>query len=77
MDGPLGDGLATERYQRLLREADHWRLMKTVTRQQPSRRIQLLVTLAGWLIRGGHFLNDRYQPAPPTLATHGPPEPLR
>ncbi len=52
---PLLDGLATERYQRLLREADHWRLMKTVTRQQPRRRSRVLVTLAGWLIQGGNY----------------------
>ncbi len=72
MDGPLGDGLATERYQRLLREADHWRLIKTVTQHQPSRRSRVLATLAGWLIKGGQLLHSwgqllhtRYQSTTP------------
>ena len=63
---------AQRRYQDRLRAADHWRLIQTVTRQQPSRRIQLLVTVAGWLITGGQrlhswgqLLHDRYQPATP------------
>ena len=51
---PLLDGLATARHQRLIHEANYWRLIQTVPRQQPRRRIQLLVTLAGWLIRGGN-----------------------
>ena len=69
---PLLDGLATERQQRLIHAADHWRLIQTVTRQQPSRRIRVLVTLAGWLMRAGqvlhswgHLLHNRYQPATP------------
>ncbi len=72
MFDPLLDGLATERYQRLIREADHWRLIQTVTGPRPSRRIRVLVTLAGWLIKGGQvlhswgqLLHDRYQPATP------------
>jgi hypothetical protein len=59
--------LAKERHQRLLREAEHWRLIKTVRRNRPSPRIRVLVTIAGWLIRWGQFLNDRYQPATPEL----------
>jgi hypothetical protein len=69
---PLLEGLATERHQRLIHAADQWRLIKTVTRQQPSRRIHVLVTLAGWLIKGGQLLHtwgqrlhSRYQPATP------------
>ncbi len=63
---------AQRRYQDRLREADHWRLIQTVTRQQPSRRSRVLVTLAGWLIQGGQRLHSwgqrlhtRYQPAMP------------
>jgi len=84
MDGPITDGLVTERYQRLRREADHWRLMKTVTCQQPSRRSRALVTLASWLIQSGQLLHawgqrlhTRYQPATPYVLDQHPPEPLR
>ena len=51
MIDPLLDGLAQERHQRLLREAEHWRLIKTVTAARPSAGSRILVTLGSWLIQ--------------------------
>jgi hypothetical protein len=66
------EALAKERQQRLLREAEHWRLIKTVSGNRPSLRIRVLVMIAGWLIRGGQLLNDRYRPATPEPAGMAP-----
>ena len=77
MIDPLLDGLAQERHQRLLREAEHWRLIKTVTAARPSAGSRILVTLGSWLIQGGQFLTHHAQPAAPELVRRGPPAPLR
>jgi hypothetical protein len=76
MYDPLLRELAIERHQELLREAEHWRLIKTVTAARPSMRSRIVVTLGSWLIQGEQVLTHHAQPAAPALVG-GPPDPLR
>ena len=59
---PMLDVMSRERHEKLLREAETYRLIKAGARR-PGALGRGSVVIGGWLVSAGRVLRERYQPA--------------